>query len=275
MRKQFLFKFFCACCSLAIAHTALADKLYVKIVDLSESGASKYSGVDIEAIELLNDRGNSAYFADAVLEYALPPNEANSQMKAEDILGQTVLTHWGSPYVFSMNGGHVVAVIDTGLEAIAQDWLLTIYEVDGSLYDWGDAPEPFRVAIADSPKGPWRSLGMGSGTSRFTLDGQKKPALDDETFKKIIAALEEKPKNDPVPPELLEKMQPMLNRLKSLDDIQQLRIELAALYTFFNYRDHVVNEHKEADNGRVMAPWELLDSVYKRYQQLTDGKTKY
>lgn len=252
--------------------SALADKLYIKINDLSGTGESRYSGVDLEALELLVPTGTKAFYASKIIEHHLPENKENKKMKPESVIGQTVLTDWNASYVFSLNGGYLTAVIDTGSEPITDGWRLTIFEVDGSLFDWGDAPEPYQVSISRSLTSNWEILGLASGTSRFILGENTNHEVNKETLEKIKLALKKKPKNDPVPNDLLEKMQPMQQRLASLNNLAQLKVELAALYVFYNYREHVVNDHKESDNGRVMAPWLLLKTACDRYQTLKKSK---
>ena len=59
--------------------------------------------------------------------------------------------------------------------------------------------------------------------------------------------------------------------LTDLDDIAQLQTELVGLYTFFNYTEHVVNEHGERDGGRVLLTRALLDATWQRYIDVADS----
>lgn len=247
-----------------------AEDLYIRIDDLSPPGKSQYHGVDIEAIELFDRDKQMAWYASEVVDSRLPANSENIKMAAKDVLGQPVIIDWDAPYVYSLNGGWLIVRI--GNEALSLDGnlRLSIFEVDGSLFDWGDAPDPYKISIAKSAQGPWLPVGLASGSARFDLEGEKvKPLakkLDDKTLAEIQAVLAQTPKNQAIATDVKEKMQPSLVRLKALNNYPQLEVELEAIWRFYQYRDHVVNEHKEADNGRVMAPWLLLKTIFDRYQ---------
>ena len=259
-----------AIASLALAGTAAAQSsLFVKVEDLSAPGARTYEGADIEAVELLSPAGTAAYYASAVIDSHKPANDNNADIDPATVVGQPTLVDWDAPYVFSMNGGWVIAEIAVPGVAIADDWRLTVYEVDGALFPWGDAPEPYRVSIGDGPDGPWRELGTGSGTARFTLAGRSNQTFDDEMYDNIAAALEEVFDNEPVTEKQRADAAPFIARINALDDIAQLQTELVGLYTFFNYTEHVVNEHGENDGGRVLLTRALLNAAWQRYRGVT------
>lgn len=261
----------CAVCvSLLIAASATADSLYVKILDLNPVGPEEaFAGADIEAIELYDGANQRAYYVSEVVaaEVAASGDEGSFADSA-NLRGLSVLVDWDAPYVYSLNGGWVVVRIDTGANPIADDFRLTVYEVDGSLYHWGGVPDPYQVAVARSAEGPWKVLGIGSGTARFTLDGRLVPALDKETASKIADTVAQQPDNDPIPDDLRDNMAPTLARLSALSEPAQLAVELDGFYRFYHYREHVVNEHGEVDGGRVMAPWLLLKTAWERYQKI-------
>lgn len=267
----------CAAFGLAIASLALAgtasaqNSLFVKVEDLSAPGERTYEGADIEAIELLNPAGTAAYYASAVIDSHKPANDNNADIDPATVVGQPTLVDWDAPYVFSMNGGWVVAELAVPGVAISDEWRLTVYEVDGALFPWGDAPEPYRVSVADSAEGPWRELGTGSGTARFTLAGASNQAFDDEVYDNIAAALEAVLDNAPVTEKQRADAAPFIARINALDDIAQLQTELVGLYTFFNYTEHVVNEHGERDGGRVLLTRALLDATWQRYIDVADS----
>ena len=261
--------------ALAIASLAMSgavsaqSSLFVKVEDLSAPGARTYEGADIEAIELLSPSGTAAYYASAVIDSHKPANNNNADIDPATVVGQPVLVDWDVPYVFSMNGGWVIAEISVPGVTISDEWRLTVYEVDGALFPWGDAPEPYRVSVADGPDGPWRELGTGSGTARFTLDGGSNQIFDDEMYDNIVEALAEILDNEPVTEKQRADAGPFVARINALDDIPQLQTELVGLYTFFNYTEHVVNEHGERDGGRVLLTRALLDAAWQRYRGVT------
>jgi hypothetical protein len=253
---------------LLVATGAAADSLYVKIQDLNPVGAGAFAGADIEAVELYDGANQRAYYVTDIVAAQVPGSGDDGGPDSANLRGLTVLADWDAPYVYSLNGGWVVVKIDTGANPVADDFRLTVYEVDGSLYHWGGAPDPYRVEVARAAEGPWKVLGIGSGTARFTLDGDMAPALDEETAEKIADTVARKPDNDPITDDLREKMAPTLARLAALRDPAQLGVELDGFHRFYHYRDHVVNEHGEVDGGRVMAPWLLLEAAWERYRQI-------
>lgn len=258
----------CAGCFLLASFSLSAEQLYVRIQDLGPAQDGAYPGADIEAIELYDPDNRRAYYGARVIAAESPERLDQEGANPEELLGTTVLADWDAPYVYSLNGGWVVVAIDTGSNSVQDSFRLSIYEVDGSLYDWGGAPDPYSVSVARAPDGPWESLGKGSGSARFSLDGVYAPRLDDETATKISQLVAVRPANEAISDELRQAMMPTLDRLRSLDDRAQLAIELDSFYRFYNYRDHVVNEHGESDGGRVIAPWLLLKTAWKRYREL-------
>jgi hypothetical protein len=254
-----------------------AEKLFIKIEDLVPSGEAKNHGSDIEAVELRSPDGLSLHYATNAVAPELPvkeeqpKDEKHGKMTAQNIRGVPILIDMETPYVYSLNGSWVVAELDFTPMTNRENWQLTVYEVDGSLYSWGDGPEPYKVSIASSNAGPWQSLGIGSGTSRFSLAGKKTKTLTPELLAEIKKALAEKPKNIEPTEEMKTKFELELARLKSLKDIAQVEAELVGFEKFFHYKEHVVNSHGDKDKGTVMVAWHLLHALYTRYEQLKKG----
>lgn len=254
---------------LVAANAAAQSALFVKIEDLTPSGTGAYEGADIDAIELLSPEGTSAYYASDVVDSRKPANANNAKVAPRDALGQPVLVDSSAPYVFSPNGGWIVVRIDLRGATYSDEWRLTVYEVDGSLYALSGGPDPYRVSIAASPEGPWRALGIGSGTARWTLNGVKATSFDDKRFSRIEDALELELDADPITEAQYGMIAGSIARLNGLDDIAQLQAELIGLHTYFEYIEHVVNDHGEKDGGRVHSARLLLKTAWDRYRSIT------
>lgn len=263
-----------ACCLastiLLLAGTAAAQStLFVKIEDLTPSGEGAYEGADIDAIELLSPEGTAAFYAGDVVDSRKPANANNAKVSPRDALGQPVLADSGAPYVFSPNGGWIVVRIDLKGATYSDEWRLSVYEVDGSLYALRGGPEPYRVSIAAAAEGPWRVLGIGSGTARWTLNGVPSVSFDDERFSRIEDALELALDVDPITEAQYGMIEGSIDRLNQIDDIEQLQAELIGFHTYFEYVEHVVNDHGEKDGGRVHIARLLLETAWGRYRSIT------
>jgi hypothetical protein len=250
------------------AAAAAQGALFVKLEDLAPSGEGKYEGADIDAIELRSPAGTAAFYAAAVVASEKPANAANVEVSPEHALGQPVVVDGDAPYVFAPNGGSIVVRIDVGTP-YTDDWRLTVFEVDGSLYASSGNPDPYRVSVAESADGPWRLLGIGSGTTRWTLGGAKSRPFDDERVASIEAALERELPIEPITEFQYTRAAGSIARLSSLDDIAQLQAELVGLLTHFEHVEHAVVEHGEQDGGRVSLARLLLKTAWDRYLSIT------
>ncbi len=257
--------------ALILGHSVAAraeSSLFVRIEDLSPSGTATYEGADIDAVELLAPGGTAAYYAAAVVDSRRPQNASNAGVRGDAMLGQPVLLDGNAPYVFALNGGWVVARI-TLPNPVEEGWRLTVYEIDGMLYPGQGLPEPYRVSMAEQPDGPWKVLGIGSGTSRFMLDGGSKQQFDDELVERIEASLRKVLDNEPATESQRTSATAFFKRLQSVEDLKQLQVELVALHAYFTSTEHAVNEHREKDGGRVVIARELLRAAYQRYRGIT------
>jgi hypothetical protein len=254
---------------LAAGAAAAEHALFVKVEDLTPSGDGAYSGADIDAIELASPNRHAAFYAAAVIDSEKPPNAGNAGVLPEHALGQPVLLDADAPYVFAPNGGWLIARIDVRGEAYTDEWRLTVYEVDGFTYPLSGAPEPYRVSVALAEDGPWQELGIGSGTSRWTLDGTAGMRFDDARVERIEAALARELDIEPITEAQYGMVAGTIARISALDDIAQLQAELVGLHTYFEYIEHVVNDHGEKDGGRVYLARLVLRTAWDRYRSIT------
>lgn len=255
--------------TLAAASVGAQGALFVKIEDLTPSGAEAFGGADIDAIELLSPAGTSVFYASTVVDSRKPANANNAKVSPGDALGRPVLVDPSAPYVFSPNGGWLVVRIDVPGVTYSDDWRLSVYEVDGSLYSLSGGPEPYRVSISASAEGPWRVLGIGSGTARWTLNGVASKPFDDDRFKGVQASLERELDVEPITEAQHAMVAGTVERLNEVDDIAQLQAELVGLHTYFEYVEHLVNDHGEKDGGRVYLARLLLKTAWDRYRSIT------
>lgn len=249
------------------AEGADSNRLYVQIKDLVPEGDEIFTGADIDAVELSSPNGMVRLYASALIENnsnSVTPDHAD---QASALLGPPVLISSEAPYVKSLNGGSVSVAIDTlGLQ-VSPDWNLTVYEVDGTLYDEG-APEPYQIAVSRDPSGPWRDLGIGSGITRLALAGQQKLQLSDQETSSLSSIVSTVDHNIRLPESLGTIVSAEEFRLHLANSPQQIIAELKAFLVYYEHHEHQVEEHGATDNGGLQATARIMALLAERLEQL-------
>lgn len=255
--------------SLLLSGSAVfADSRYVLIEDLIKSGSARTHGTDVEAIEIRSPDGFSAFFASKVVKHSVPENENNGDMVVGDVIGVPSVMDSNAPYVFSLNGGWIIAEVNLPSAPNYDQWKLSVYEVDGVVYGPG-SPEPYRVSISRNQTGPWEVLGVGSGTTRFYVGGGNVYPLSDEILANIKEVVATKP-DFKDPPENIFSLfiEPDIKRLLAVESKDQIESELVGYEKYFEHKEHAVVEHGDNDGGTVIGAWAILRAAYQRYEQL-------
>lgn len=248
----------------ALQSNAWSDAIYIKIQDLSPQGSAAFQGTDIDAVELAPPNGYTRYFASRVVNTQVADYDNKAELDPDFMLGAPVILESGLPYVYSLNGGAVTLAINARGEKIENNWRISVYEVDGTLHESG-APDPYEVFISNKASGPWRSLGMGSGVARFTLDGKRTPQFG-ETELKEVREIIAKPDNKPMPDFLQKIIDSEKVRIAKVDSLGQINAELAGYLIYYRHLHHEVVDHD--GEGYLAAPQEVLAALMKRYQEL-------
>ncbi|MEM1250504.1 MAG: hypothetical protein AAGK22_29335 [Acidobacteriota bacterium] len=250
-----------------VATAAEPESLYVKVEDLVPSGGFQFSGADIDAVELANAAGTVRFYASDVAASKIPKNVGDHALDPASALGPPTLIDSSAPYVVSLNGGSVVVAIDTMGVPTTDDWQVQVFEVDGTLYENG-APEPYRVSISESPQGPWKELGAGSGVARFSLGGGDTGLSEEERdeIQRIVARPEAQQ-------ELVGSMKTIVgeerSRIQAIETTDQVVAELAAYLEYYEKREHDIVDHGGEDNGSLQAAAQILAALDVRLRQLS------
>lgn len=250
--------------SAAVQSHAWAEAIYVKIQDLSPQGSPAFQGADIDAVEIAPPNGYIRYFASRVVETDVADYANKAELDPDYMLGAPVILESGLPYVYSLNGGSVTLAINAHGQKIDNNWRISVYEVDGTLYESG-APDPYEVFVSNKANGPWRSLGMGSGIARFTLDGKRTPEFTEAELKEVRDIITE-PDSTPMPDFLRQIIDGEKARIATVNSLDQIKAELAGYLIYYRHLHHEVVDH--GGEGNLAAPQEVLTALVKRLDEL-------